>query len=154
MQALSEKKLSYQHRQHLPKGEFAIPAKAPKSGSYPIDTKNRARNALARVSQNGSSSEKAKVRAAVHSKYPNIGECQVPPLGAAEWAELNEGTEIIGQAKPGSRKERGQPPYYYWEYDGQQFPRKSMAGGSGKGGGYTVDFQTGEVRRSQHVGNE
>jgi hypothetical protein len=70
---LAEKRLSYRQRKQLPKGEFAVPGKAPKPGSYPIDTKNRARNALARVSQFGSSSEKARVRAAVHRKYPNIG---------------------------------------------------------------------------------
>lgn len=42
-------------------------------GRYPIDTKNRARNALARVAQHGTPSEKKRVRAAVHRKYPSIG---------------------------------------------------------------------------------
>jgi len=32
-----------------------------------------ARNALARVSQHGSPTEKAKVRGAIHRKYPGIG---------------------------------------------------------------------------------
>jgi hypothetical protein len=70
--------LSAKKRQSLPKGDFALPGKGegPKgagSGSYPIPDKSHAQNALARVSQHGSSEEKAKVRAAVHRKYPNMG---------------------------------------------------------------------------------
>jgi hypothetical protein len=65
-------------RQRLPRSDFALPGKGkgPKgagAGSYPIDTANRARNALSRVSQFGSSEQKAKVRAAVSRKYPDIG---------------------------------------------------------------------------------
>jgi hypothetical protein len=40
---------------------------------YPIDTPNRARNALARGAQNASPSEQSRIRAAVHRKYPGIG---------------------------------------------------------------------------------
>ena len=65
-------KLTSAERKRLPKSSFAIPSKAPESGSYPIDTANRARNALARVSQHGSSEEKRKVRAKVRGKYPGI----------------------------------------------------------------------------------
>lgn len=61
--------LSYENRKHLPKHDFAIP----ESRSYPIHDESHARNALARVSQFGSESEKARVRAAVHRKYPHIG---------------------------------------------------------------------------------
>ena len=43
------------------------------SGSYPINDPNHARNALARVAQHGSPAEQAKVRAAVHRRYPGIG---------------------------------------------------------------------------------
>jgi hypothetical protein len=65
-------------RQHLPKSDFAMPGhgKGPKgagAGSYPIPDASHARNALARVSQHGSSAEKARVRAKVHAKYPDIG---------------------------------------------------------------------------------
>lgn len=65
-------------RQSLPKSDFALPGKGsgPKgagSGSYPIPDASHARNALARVSQHGTSAEKAQVRAAVHSKFPGIG---------------------------------------------------------------------------------
>lgn len=61
-------KLTYKKRKELPKDEFVFPAKK----AYPIDTINRARNALARVSQFGTEAEKKKVRAAVHKKYPSI----------------------------------------------------------------------------------
>lgn len=61
-------KLSYKERKGLPASSFVFK----KSRSYPIEDKAHARNALARVSQNGSPTEKAKVRAAVHRKYPGI----------------------------------------------------------------------------------
>ena len=65
-------KISYAQRQKLPKSEFAIPSKSPDSGSYPIDTLARGRNALARVSQFGTSQEKATVRNKVRAKFPGI----------------------------------------------------------------------------------
>jgi len=61
------------------KARKAIPAKSfaePKGRKYPIEDASHARNALARVSQHGSSAEKAKVRAAVHKKYPGIGKAK------------------------------------------------------------------------------
>lgn len=57
-------------RKALPKGDFVFP----KERRYPIENASHARAALSRVSQFGSPAEKAKVRAAVHSKYPGIGE--------------------------------------------------------------------------------
>ena len=42
------------------------------AGSYPIPDESHARNALARVSQHGSSAEKATVRAKVAAKFPGI----------------------------------------------------------------------------------
>ena len=71
-------KLSYGARQRLPSSSFALPGKGKgKSGkgpgSYPIPDAAHARNALARVAQHGSSAEKARVRAKVHSRFPNIG---------------------------------------------------------------------------------
>ncbi len=62
-------KLSYEARKELPKKDFA----EKKARAYPIEDASHARNALARVSQFGSSAEKAEVRAKVHKKYPNIG---------------------------------------------------------------------------------
>jgi hypothetical protein len=66
-------KLSTKARSKLKSSSFAIPSKKPGSGSYPIPDKRHGANALARVSQHGNPSEKAKVRAAVHRKYPSIG---------------------------------------------------------------------------------
>ena len=62
-------KLTTKKRNALPKKEFAEPEKR----AYPIQDKSHARDALARVSQHGTPAEKAKVRAAVHKKYPDIG---------------------------------------------------------------------------------
>lgn len=60
-------KLDSNARAHIAPKNFALP-----EGRYPIEDENHARNALARVSQHGSTEEKAKVRAAVHKKYPGI----------------------------------------------------------------------------------
>src|ERR1700677_1503644 len=67
---LLKRKLRMKDRRALPKGDFAVPAKAPASGGYPINDESHARNALSRAS--GKPVE-AQVRAAVHRKYPNIG---------------------------------------------------------------------------------
>lgn len=56
-------------RNKLPGSSFALPGRR-----YPIENPSHARNALSRVSQNGSPEEKAEVRSAVHRKYPSIGE--------------------------------------------------------------------------------
>jgi hypothetical protein len=71
-------KLTTAARKKLPSKSFALPGKGEGphgkgAGSYPIPDKSHARNALARVAQHGSSAEKAKVRAAVHRKFPDIG---------------------------------------------------------------------------------
>lgn len=63
-------KLSYSERKKLSKSQFAIPSKAPGSGSYPIQNISHARNALARAS--GKPVE-SRVRAAVKAKFPSIG---------------------------------------------------------------------------------
>lgn len=63
-------KLTYHERQKLSDKEFAIPSER----KYPIDTANRARNALARVSRYGTPAEKHAVCHAVHEHYPAIHE--------------------------------------------------------------------------------
>lgn len=65
-------KLSGTQRKALPTSQFAVPAKKPGSGSYPIPDLSHARNALARVSQYGTSAQKAKVKAAVKRHFPTI----------------------------------------------------------------------------------
>ena len=71
-------KLTTKDRNKLPSSSFALPGKGEGksgkgSGAYPIPDKPHARNALSRVSQHGSSSEKAAVRAKVKAKFPGIG---------------------------------------------------------------------------------
>lgn len=61
-------KLTSKQRKKLPKSKFALPGKR----AYPVDTKARARNALARVSQHGSKAQQKKVRAVVTKRYPSL----------------------------------------------------------------------------------
>jgi hypothetical protein len=60
-------KLTTKARNSIPDSNFALPDRR-----YPIENLPHARNALARVSQLGSESEKAIVRAKVKKKYPGI----------------------------------------------------------------------------------
>lgn len=64
-------KLTTADRKKIPGKEFAGPDR-----SYPIEDRSHARNALSRVSANGSPALKAKVRAKVHAKYPGIGKSE------------------------------------------------------------------------------
>jgi hypothetical protein len=61
-------RLSAAERHNLPSSDFALPGER-----YPVNDENHARNALARVSQFGTASEKAAVRRKVSEKYPDIG---------------------------------------------------------------------------------
>lgn len=61
-------KLSSTQRNRLASNEFVFP----KERKYPIEDASHARNALARASQHLGPEGKAKVRAAVKRKYPNI----------------------------------------------------------------------------------
>src|SRR5579859_5282960 len=72
---LAKAKLKAKQRRALPKSAFAIPSKAPKSGSYPINDESHARNALSRAA---GKPEEAQVRAAVRRKFPNIGAKKSP----------------------------------------------------------------------------
>jgi hypothetical protein len=63
------KELSTKDRQKLKKKSFALPGKR----KYPIPDKAHARNALARVAQNGTPAEQKKVKAAVRRRFPSIG---------------------------------------------------------------------------------
>lgn len=76
--SLSKAVLSTEDREDLKQKQFALPKKAEdkeekgESGNYPIPDLSHARNALAMVARYGSSSEQAKVRAAVYKKYPEL----------------------------------------------------------------------------------
>lgn len=60
---------STKNRKRLSKKTFALPGKR----KYPIPDKAHARNALARVAQNGTPAEQKKVEAAVKKRFPGIG---------------------------------------------------------------------------------
>lgn len=59
--------LNTKSRKRMSQKSFALPGK-----HYPIPDKAHARNALARVAQNGSPTQQAKVRTAVKRKFPTI----------------------------------------------------------------------------------
>jgi hypothetical protein len=61
-------KLTAKGRKRIKGSNFALPGRR-----YPIHDAAHARNALSRVSQNGTDKEKARVRAAVKRRYPGIG---------------------------------------------------------------------------------
>jgi hypothetical protein len=70
-------KLTAKRRRSMPRSDFALPGagSGPKGagpGSYPINDPSHARAALSRVAQHGTMSEKARVRAAVLAKYPEM----------------------------------------------------------------------------------
>ena len=69
--------LTTKARNALPSKSFVFPGRR----AYPINDPSHAKNALARVSQHGSSEEKAKVRSAVAKKYPGIGQKERPHYG-------------------------------------------------------------------------
>lgn len=94
-------KLDAQDRKALPKGSFAVPSKAPGSGSYPIPDAGHARNALARAAQNGSPAVKAEVRAKVHEKFPGIGK------GGS--ATANHGSGAQAKAQPPTKPRAPEP---------------------------------------------
>lgn len=70
-------KLTTTKRKKLPKSDFAIPAKKTSKnktgkGGYPINDPAHARNALARVSQFGTPTQKKAVKSKVAKKFPGI----------------------------------------------------------------------------------
>ncbi len=84
-------RLTTSQRKALPTRDFAVPAKAPGPGSYPIEDAAHARNALARSSGKPVA---AQVRAKVRAKYPGMGAAAQqrstkgsPPFTAAELAQ-------------------------------------------------------------------
>jgi hypothetical protein len=60
--------LTAAERKALKSSDFALP----KERAYPIHNIAHARDALSRVAQNGTPEEQAKVKAAVHKRYPKL----------------------------------------------------------------------------------
>jgi hypothetical protein len=65
-------KLKASRRSKLPKSSFALPGKR----AYPINDRAHAANALARVAQHGTPSQKKAVRARVCARYPSLPSCK------------------------------------------------------------------------------
>lgn len=83
--------LSTTARNKLSEGDFALPGRR-----YPIHDRPHARNALARVAQHGTPSEKERVRKAVASRFPDIEQDKSASL-TAKLAEI----EYRGRKFPG-----------------------------------------------------
>ncbi len=64
--------LSTAQRKSLPKSDYALPGKAPGSGSYPIEDEGHARAALGRARTNATPGERATIRRKVHEKFPSM----------------------------------------------------------------------------------
>ena len=64
-------KLTPASRKKIPTGEFALPGRR-----YPIEDEAHARNALARVAQDGTPAEKKTVRGKVARAFPDLKQGQ------------------------------------------------------------------------------
>ena len=97
--SLMKSVLTTEDREDLKQKQFALPKKAEdkeekgESGNYPIPDLSHARNALAMVARYGSSSEQAKVRAAVYKKYPELDKRK------EEKEEMEKGSDDVMRAK-------------------------------------------------------
>ena len=69
-------KLTTKARNSIKPSNFALSGRR-----YPIEDASHARNALARVSGNGTPDEKDEVRAKVAAKFPGIGKPKTKPAG-------------------------------------------------------------------------
>lgn len=97
-ESLEEKDLSYKQRTKMDPSQFVFPpTKEDPDGRYPIPDEAHARNALARVSQHGSPSEKSKVRAAVKKKFPGIEVEESAPMKASSGVVQ----DVLGKASSG-----------------------------------------------------
>lgn len=76
---VEKKTLSTADRKNLSSSDYVFP----KERRYPIPDESHARNALARVAQNGTPKEKRKVRAAVARRYPGIEQSKAESF---EWS--------------------------------------------------------------------
>lgn len=154
-------KLTAAGRNKIKSSNFALPGKR-----YPIEDVSHARNALSRVSQNGTPAEKAKVRAKVHAKFPSIGG---PASAKQPHPETNPGFYDTEPHAPGNRianKPLMPPPAQgantpkmvpeaTGRFDGiggaapHSFPK---AGGGAHGYGHNAIQRAGHVRLSGHTG--
>src|SRR5262249_49531045 len=84
--------MSMAQRSALPRSDFAVPSKAPGSGSYPMPDRAHAANAKARAAQFGSPAVKAAVAAKAKAKFGMSQGGQVPGDNDAD--DIMEGTDV------------------------------------------------------------
>lgn len=101
--------LSAADRASVPKKDFAIPEKAEgktekkQSGNYPIPDRKHARAALSLVSMHGTQEEKARVRAKVRAKYPDMGkQAAVPDTGRIRESGTKFQYKVLGHMRDGT----------------------------------------------------
>ena len=84
-----------------PAGSYALPHGGPGGApAYPTNTKKRAQAALAYVEQNGTPAEKAKVRGAVKSEYPQLPSSKGEGGSAAAKAAKPAAPKSKSKARP------------------------------------------------------
>jgi len=64
-------RLTAARRRALPLRKFALPGRR-----YPIDTRNRAANALVRAAQHATPAERSKIQRAVCRRFPDFPSCK------------------------------------------------------------------------------
>jgi hypothetical protein len=89
------KELTEGAREDLPDSAFALPGR-----KYPIHDKVHAENALARVSQFGTSAERETVRKKVYAKYPELRENFEEREGESPTSKENVKKEKLGALTP------------------------------------------------------
>lgn len=114
---VEKRKLSAHARDSLPDSDFALPGRR-----YPIHDENHARNALSRVSEYGTPEEKAKVRAAVHKRYPNIGD---ESDGKMEDADVEKGDATAEVEHEAGEEERSDEEHGDFDGDTSKMVPKS-----------------------------
>jgi hypothetical protein len=94
-------KLKAKARNALPKSAFALPD----SREYPIHDENHARAALSML-HNASPEQQSKIKAAVHRRYPDIGEGDAKKEGASQ-----ESHQDGGVSRPSDEQTRENHPH-------------------------------------------
>jgi hypothetical protein len=129
-------KLKMSERRQMPKADFAVPDKAPESGSYPVNDRAHARSALSLVSQHGTPEEKAAVRRKVASKYPDIGQ------GKKQKKQLRKALKEVPAQQTVEQSFHGMVP----ATDAQMEQTKKNQRSQARGAGGTSDRPSGQPK--------
>lgn len=102
-ESAEKRKLTSSARNALPDSDFVFPGER----KYPIHDESHARNALSRVPQHGTPEEKKRVRAAVHRRYPGIGQEEKKAKKAARKAAARVAEAALPDVtKPVEKKDK------------------------------------------------